>query len=114
MTSRIANPEDPVDLEFLAHQTMGDENLRDEVLDLFLSQIPIYKKMAMEALDSIEIKRVAHMIKGAAKGIGATKLSELAAAAERSAKFKNWELAAELDRIAVFANEVRCKSSRLA
>ena len=97
----------PIDLEFLTHQTMGDDELKFEVLELFVRQASTYELMAKQAEEPAAIRRVAHTIKGAAKGIGAKKLTEIAIMAEDSERFDFQALGAELQRISEFVASLR-------
>ena len=74
-----------IDLEHLARYTGGEKELNAEVLRLFDGQIT---RMVAE-LDSLIVSRdgkrwreVAHTIKGAARGVGAFSMGDLAARAE--------------------------------
>ena len=74
-----------IDLEHLARYTGGERGLNSEVLRLFDGQIT---KMVAElhtllaSRDSKRWREVAHSIKGAARGVGAFSMGDLAAAAE--------------------------------
>lgn len=73
----------PIDLEHLARQTMGDPDLRREVLGMFLDQLTSTRSaLAVEQGESRG--RIAHTLRGAAAGIGAFAVSECAANVERS------------------------------
>ncbi len=103
---REAGTAKPIDLVHLSRQTMGDRNLEIEVLKLFSAQLSQYLEMAKSAESSEEIYRVAHTIKGAARGVGATELSEIALAAERSERFDINQLSDEFDRIYTYIHEI--------
>ena len=74
-----------IDLEHLARYTGGERGLNSEVLRLFDGQIT---KMVAElhtllaSRDSKRWREVAHSIKGAARGVGAFSMGDLAASAE--------------------------------
>lgn len=74
-----------IDLEHLARYTGGEKELNAEVLRLFDDQI---SRMVAElngllaSRDSKRWREVAHSIKGAARGVGAFLMGELAASAE--------------------------------
>lgn len=74
-----------IDLEHLARYTGGEKELNAEVLRLFDDQI---SRMVAElngllaSRDSKRWREVAHSIKGAARGVGAFSMGELAASAE--------------------------------
>jgi HPt (histidine-containing phosphotransfer) domain-containing protein len=74
-----------VDLEHLSRYTGGDEALNAEVLTLFDNQTTeLVAKLSdiLEARDSKGWKQITHTLKGAARGIGAFKFADVAAAAE--------------------------------
>lgn len=67
----------PVDLVHLARQTGGDKSLEQEVLALFARQAR-QAVCQMPSLDKTERARLAHMILGSAKGIGAFEVARCA------------------------------------
>ena len=74
-----------VDLEHLARYTGGERELNSEVLRLFDGQITKMVAELHTLLASRDAKRwreVAHSIKGAARGVGAFCMGDLAAFAE--------------------------------
>ena len=74
-----------VDLEHLARYTGGDRALDLEVLRLFVGQSSALIADMPAALAEADGKRwhyISHSLKGAARGIGAFALADLAAAAE--------------------------------
>lgn len=72
----------PVDLVHLARQTMGDRDLEQEVLTLFVQQaLNVREKMAKG--DCAECARLAHGLRGAANGIGAFAIADCAGDIER-------------------------------
>ena len=89
----------PVDLVHLSSLTMGDKHLEIEILEMFSAQIPQYLEMANASKDQREIRRAAHTIKGAARGVGAFRLAELAAETEESGAFDLKEMTNEMKRI---------------
>ncbi len=74
----------PVDLVHLSRMTMGDRNLELDLLKMFSAQICQYQNSLQACEDVSEIKRAAHTIKGAARAIGAFRLSEIAENAEET------------------------------
>ena len=74
-----------IDLEHLARYTGGERGLNSEVLRLFDGQIT---KMVAElhtllaSRDGKRWREVAHSIKGAARGVGAFSMGDLAASVE--------------------------------
>ena len=68
----------PLDLRHLAEQTFGNADLEAEVLRLFLKQ-------SSDCLDRLQVvpdARIAHLLLGSARGIGATAVAGAAAALE--------------------------------
>jgi HPt (histidine-containing phosphotransfer) domain-containing protein len=73
----------PVDLVHLAKQTLGDKGLELEVLRMFDATVRAYFTRLEESTDIDELIRHLHTIRGAAGGIGAVTIYEVASAAER-------------------------------
>jgi len=74
-----------IDLEHLARYTGGERALNEEVLRLFDGQITHMVSELRGLIASRDGKRwreVAHSIKGAARGVGAFAMGDLAASAE--------------------------------
>ncbi|KQR68779.1 transcriptional regulator [Rhizobium sp. Leaf384] len=71
----------PIDLEHLAHQTMGDKALELEVLQMFARQSRQIVKTLMDG-DAEVRKAAAHRLKGAALAVGAFPVAEVAAGVE--------------------------------
>lgn len=75
----------PVDLMHLAHQTLGDRDLEQEILSMFCHQ-------SAELADKLgkvsgeERKRIAHRLKGAARAVGAFRVAETAERIEENPK----------------------------
>lgn len=68
----------PIDLVHLARQTMGDRDLEQEVLNLFVHQALNVRERLSKA-DGAECARLAHGLRGAASGIGAFAIADCAA-----------------------------------
>ena len=76
---------EPIDLSHLARYTGGDRTLNAEVLKLFdnqVSQMVGQLLSILESRDSRKWREVTHTIKGAARGVGAFAMGEVAADAE--------------------------------
>ncbi|PLW75458.1 Hpt domain-containing protein [Cohaesibacter celericrescens] len=69
-----------LDRDHLARQTMEDEDLQREVLQLFTDQMVL--KLGQLDVGVVDRKEYAHSIKGAAKGIGAWQVAHAAEALE--------------------------------
>jgi HPt (histidine-containing phosphotransfer) domain-containing protein len=72
----------PIDLDFLGQQTLGDPGLELEVLRLFDEMSHVYYGRLETSTTVPDLLRNLHTLKGAAAGIGALRLAELARAAE--------------------------------
>ena len=90
-----------LDLEHLSRQTMGDRALEQEVLAMFSHHIGSIRD-AMPAADEAERRRLAHTLKGAARGVGAFALADCAERLEAD-PFDG----PCLSRLAVLVGEVR-------
>lgn len=96
----------PIDLVHLAHQTLGDDALKIEVLRLFNQQIVLYFERVRAASVPHEIDMGLHTLKGAAQGVGAFALADIVRAAERDYAGTGRLDAELLDDIAMAVNEV--------
>ena len=77
---------EPVDLVHLAKQTLGDRSLELEVLRMFDEMSRAYFGRIEHSTTVDELLRHLHTMKGAAAGIGATAIAELAGTAEAELK----------------------------
>lgn len=71
----------PVDLVHLARQTMGDRELEQEVLALFVQQALAVRDKIAE-VSAGERLLLAHGLKGSARGVGAFAIADCATAIE--------------------------------
>ena len=69
------------DLAHLSRQTMGDRALESEILMLFSRQMEAVQS-SVEAQGKAERLRMAHGLKGTARGVGAVAIADCAAAIE--------------------------------
>lgn len=90
-----------IDLEHLARQTMGDRALEQEVLAMFSHHIGTVRD-GIAAADEAERRRLAHTLKGSARGVGAFTLADCAARIEADPSDR-----ASLSRLAALIGEVR-------
>ena len=81
-----------LDLEHLARQTMGDEALQRQVLGLFLDHMAEKSPQLEDAGE--DLAKLAHSIKGSAKGIGAWQVASSAEAVEKAPGDRRDEIAA--------------------
>ena len=72
----------PIDLEHLSKQTLGDPGLELEVLRMFDEMSHVYYHRLEESTTVPDLLRNLHTLKGAAAGIGAFGLADLARVAE--------------------------------
>ena len=73
----------PIDLVHLARQTMGNRALEQEVLALFIQQALGVRDQIVSA-DTAEKLRLAHGLKGSARGVGAFAIADCVAAIEEA------------------------------
>jgi len=72
----------PIDLVHLAKQCLGDEHLEYEILRLFDTTVKTYFGRLEMAASYDDLALNLHSIKGAASGVGAWTIADLAKAAE--------------------------------
>ena len=72
----------PIDLVYLARQTLGDPGLETEILTLFSQMARSYFDKVAKSGDIEEVRIGLHALKGAAAGVGAGAMVTQAAAAE--------------------------------
>jgi HPt (histidine-containing phosphotransfer) domain-containing protein len=75
----------PIDMAHLARYTGGEHALNTEILRLFDGQVTAMVqdlKGVLAQRDARRWREIAHTIKGAARGVGAFRMGEAAAAAE--------------------------------
>src|SRR5690606_13849737 len=72
----------PIDMVHLARQTLGDPGLEQEVLRLFDDTTRAYFRRLENSTSVEELMRHLHTLKGAAAGVGARAIADLAATAE--------------------------------
>lgn len=72
-----------LDRDHLARYTQGDFGLEQEVLKLFIDQVPETLALLRGSRDSDDWLRAAHTIKGSARAVGAWRLADAAERAEK-------------------------------
>ena len=101
-----------LDRDHLARYTLGDEALEQEVLGLFIGQMPETLARLRSSDEPGLWLRAAHTIKGSARVVGAWHLAGVAARAEALAdQPEGWVSMA--DEVEAAAEQVRCKISDL-
>ena len=72
----------PIDIDHLSRQTLGDPGLEEEVLRLFDTMSHVYFARLEGSTTVEDLLRNLHTLRGAAAGIGAFGLADLARTAE--------------------------------
>lgn len=103
----------PIDLVHLAKQCLGDENLELEILRLFDTTIKTYfsRLQLATAFDDLAINL--HSIKGAASGVGAWTIADLAKAMETELRDGRPIKSERIDDMGMAVEEVRAFISRM-
>ncbi len=100
-------PMRPVDLVHLAKQCLGDENLELEILRLFDTTISTYFGRLKLATNFDDLAINLHSIKGAAAGVGAWGVSDLASALEKDLKGGRPLAPEKIEDLGIAVEEVR-------
>lgn len=103
----------PIDLVHLAKQCLGDENLEYEILRLFDTTISTYFARLELASDADAVALNLHSIKGAASGVGAWTIAELAKAAEADLQAGHGLSPERIADLGVAVEEVRACVARI-
>jgi HPt (histidine-containing phosphotransfer) domain-containing protein len=82
----LRRPARPIDLVHLARQCLGDAGLECEILRLFDTTVKTYFGRLQLATTFDDIAMNLHSLKGAASGVGAWTIADLAKAAETEIK----------------------------
>ncbi|GLQ54630.1 Hpt domain-containing protein [Devosia nitrariae] len=97
----------PIDREHLARQCLGDVSLEVEVLRLFDETIARYMGRLVASADADEKKMNLHVIKGAAAGVGAWGVADVAREAEASLREGRPVGTEQVADLAIAVEEVR-------
>ncbi|WEJ34802.1 Hpt domain-containing protein [Devosia sp. SD17-2] len=103
----------PIDLIHLAKQCLGDEALELEILQLFDTTIATYYGRLQDATTPEEVAMNLHAIKGAASGVGAWAISEMAAALESDHRAGQDLSVEQIDDLGLAVEDVRGFIARL-
>jgi len=95
----------PVDLVFLARQTMGDRVLECDVLAMFDHQINAHMIRIRQAKDPGELANLLSALKGCALGVGASAIAELASEAEKALAANSARSDEAIDDVAMAVHE---------
>jgi HPt (histidine-containing phosphotransfer) domain-containing protein len=96
-----------IDLEHLARMTLGERRLEAEVLTLFDRQAAVLLARMRDSAPAA-VAAFAHTLKGSARGIGAWRVAEAAAAVEVDAiRPDAGEVAGALARLAAAVDEAK-------
>lgn len=91
-----------LDRDHLARYTQGDTGLEQEVLKLFIDQVPESLARLRDSRDPDAWLRAAHTIKGSARAVGAWRLADAAERAEdRCGQVEHWDDLADAIEVAV-------------
>lgn len=96
----------PIDLKHLSKQTLGDTGLELEVLRLFDEMSHVYYKRLETSTTVSDLLRNLHTLKGAASGIGAFGLAELARVTENELRTGAEVNPERIDDLSVAVEEV--------
>lgn len=97
----------PVDLVYLAKQCLGDEALEREVLRLFDTTLRDYYARLKMAASFDDLTLVLHSIKGAAGGVGAWAVADLAKAMEQEIRSGRPLTTERIDDLGLVVEDVR-------
>jgi HPt (histidine-containing phosphotransfer) domain-containing protein len=97
----------PVDLVHLANQCLGDEALELEVLRLFDTTLRDYYGRLKMAASFDDLTLVLHSIKGAAGGVGAWAVADLAKAMEHEIRSGRPLTQERIDDLGLVVEDVR-------
>ena len=75
-------PEQPIDMSHLERYTTGDPALLDEILGIFCDHLAACLSRLTPDADDHTWRETCHSLKGAARGVGAWRLGDLAHEAE--------------------------------
>lgn len=103
----------PIDLVHLAKQCLGDEGLELEILRLFDTTIATYYARLRAAATPEQIAMNLHAIKGAASGVGAWTIADMAAALEADIRGGQAMVAERVDDLGLAVEDVRGYIARL-
>src|SRR4051812_5758773 len=95
----LRRPARPIDMVHLARQCLGDAGLEQEIMRLFDTTATVYFGRLQQAVTTDDLPMNLHALKGAASGVGAWAIADLAKSAEadlRSGRGLNPELLADL------------------
>ena len=100
-------PAEPViDTKHLARMTLGDEDLEREVLELFIRQADMLLGRMVNQPPGVVVG-LSHTLMGSARGVGAWKVADAAAALERIGKTPTVPAAIAINRLAEAVTEAK-------
>lgn len=103
----------PLDMEHLRRFTLGDTDLEEEILGLFISHAPETLASLRAADGPVEWRAAAHGLKGSARAVGAHTVAELASIAERGYPDGEAEKLQQLAGLVAAVEDVRDYIARL-
>ena len=100
-------PAEPViDTKHLARMTLGDERLEREVLELFMRQAEMLLGRIVNQSPGVVVG-LSHTLTGSARGVGAWKVADAAAALERIGRTSTVPAATAINRLAEAVSEAK-------
>lgn len=103
----------PIDMAHLEKQALGDKGLEAEVLRMFDQMTHLYLRRLETSTTVEDLVRNLHTLKGAAAGVGARKIAELARVAEEDLGAGKPVSPERIDDIAVAVQECSAFISRV-
>ena len=105
-TESARRPARPIDLVHLARQCLGDAGLEHEILRLFDTTAKTYFARLQLSTTYDDLAMNLHSLKGAASGVGAWAIADLARAAETNIKSGQPLSPEQIDDIGIAVEEV--------
>ena len=103
----------PIDLVHLAKQCLGDEHLESEVLRLFDTTMESYQARLETSGSADDLAMCLHSIKGAASGVGAFAVADLARDAEAELQARRSLQPEHMSDLSMAIEEVRLFIARM-
>ena len=106
-TSNWSTRTDVINVEQLDEQTMGDKELRNEIIELFLTQARESFRIISGSNDVKAVRIAAHTLKGTARSLGAFGLASLAAEIEQDQQMAPTMMEVELGLVVARLKDLR-------
>ncbi len=82
LVGAVVAPPKPIDLGHLGRYTLGDRNLEQEILGLFVAELPKTIAALQDAQSERDWRVAAHTLKGSGRAVGAWRVAKAAQTAE--------------------------------